>query len=145
MCCSPVSAPRSASRWRSFVDELKRLEVLSSDADLSKVGGIDIAITDRSVDVQATNVDDIVNLEVTATAKATLKGEELPIGAWIRDAIGDQDLAELDEEIRRRGGHVPDHRGPQGRRLVPQPRSTRSPRRSVTTSTTPTSLPTGSP
>ena len=83
---------------QDLVGELKRLEVLSADADLSKVGGIDIAITDRSVDVQATNVDDIVNLEVTATAKATLKGEELPIGSWIKDAIGDKDLSELDEE-----------------------------------------------
>jgi hypothetical protein len=83
---------------QDLVGELKRLEVLSSDADLSKVGGIDISITDRRVDVQPTNVDDIVDLEVTATAKATLKGEELPIGAWIRDAIGDQDMSELDEE-----------------------------------------------
>ena len=37
---------------QDLVGELKRLEVLSSDADLSKIGGIDIAITDRSVDVQ---------------------------------------------------------------------------------------------
>ena len=105
---------------QDLVGELKRLEVLSSDADLSKIGGIDIAITDRKVDVQATNVDDIVNLEVTATAKATLKGEELPIGAWIRDAIGDQDMSELDETSDAVRGHVPDHRGPQGRALVPQ-------------------------
>jgi hypothetical protein len=83
---------------QDLVGELKRLEVLSPDADLSKVGGIDIAITDRRVDVHETNVDDIVDLEVTATAKATLKGEELPIGAWIREAIGDQDMSELDEE-----------------------------------------------
>jgi hypothetical protein len=82
---------------QDLVGELKRLEVLSSDADLSKIGGVDIAITDRKVDVHETNVDDIVDLEVTATASATLKGEELPIGAWIRDAIGDQDMSELDE------------------------------------------------
>ena len=36
-----------------LVGELQRLEVLSEDADLAKIDGIDISITDRDVDVAA--------------------------------------------------------------------------------------------
>jgi hypothetical protein len=81
---------------QDLVKELTRLEVLSDNADLSKIGGVDIAITDRHVEVEETNADDIVNVSITAKAAATVKGEELPIGKWIRDSIGEKDMSELD-------------------------------------------------
>jgi hypothetical protein len=81
---------------QDLVSELTRLEVLSDKADLAHIGGVDIAITDRDVDVEETNADDIVNVSIRAKAAATVKGEELPIGKWIRDAIGDKDMSELD-------------------------------------------------
>jgi hypothetical protein len=80
---------------QDLVSELTRLEVLNDNADLSKIGGVDIAITDRHVEVEETNADDIVNVSITAKAAATVKGEELPIGKWIRDSI-DKDMSELD-------------------------------------------------
>jgi hypothetical protein len=81
---------------QDLVSELTRLEVLSDKADLSKIGGVDISITDRHVEVEETNADDITNVSITAKAAATVKGEELPIGKWIRDSIGDKDMSELD-------------------------------------------------
>ena len=70
--------------------------MLSEDADLANVGGIDISITDRAVVAQPTNVDDIVNVEITATAQASVNGEDVPLGSWIRDALDDDDLEELE-------------------------------------------------
>ena len=122
--------------------ELKRLEVLSDD-DLSDVSGVDITITDRDVEVDATNVDDIVNLDGDGDRRVRrVKGEELPIGDWIRDADRRRGrLAELDEttepEPRR---SFPITAVAQGRPLVPQPllhRRRAGPRRDAT----PTSRP----
>ncbi len=81
---------------QDLVSELTRLEVLSDQASLSHIGGVDIAITDRHLEVEKTNADDIVSVSITAKAAATVKGEELPIGNWIRDAIGEKDVSELD-------------------------------------------------
>ena len=45
----------------------------------------------------ATNVDDIVNLDITASGSGSVDGEELPIGDLVLDNV-DTDLSELDTE-----------------------------------------------
>ena len=77
--------------------ELRRLEVLSDEADLSAVSGVDIVLEDESARADATNVDDIVNVDITATGSGTVNGEELPIGDLIVDNV-DADLSELDTD-----------------------------------------------
>ena len=79
-----------------LVDELRRLEVLSDEADASAVSGVDFEFEDVSVDVEETNVDDVVNLSIDATVTGTVDGDELPVGDWIRDEFGEE-LADLDE------------------------------------------------
>ena len=78
-------------------DELRRLEVLSNDADLNAISGVDIVLEDESVRADATNVDEIVNLDISATGSATVDGEELPIGDLVLDNV-DTDLSELDTD-----------------------------------------------
>ena len=107
-----------------LTDELRRLEVLSDEADLSAVSGVDLVLENESVRADATNVDDIVNLDITATAdRARVDGEQLPIGDLVLDNI-DTDLSELDTDASdERGGpaRVPAHGGRGGRALVPEP------------------------
>ena len=79
-----------------IVEELQRLEVLSEDADASAISGVDFEFEDVSVDADATNVDDIANLMIDATVTSSINGEELPVGQWIRDELGDE-LSDLDE------------------------------------------------
>jgi hypothetical protein len=82
-----------------LADELRRLQVLSESADLSAVTGIDIVLEDETVDVEATNVDDIVNLDIGADGYVTVDGEQLPIGDLIVDNLPDDaDLSELDAD-----------------------------------------------
>lgn len=76
---------------QDLMTELKRLEVVSDD-NLSGVGGVDWEVTDRDVQVEETNVDDIVNLEVTATVGASVNGEELPLGDWIREQVDPEEI-----------------------------------------------------
>ena len=78
-----------------LVDELSRIEVLSDDATLEKVSGVEVQIEDGSVDVEATNIEDIVNLRISATATATVDGEALPIGDLVLD-IAEGEPSELD-------------------------------------------------
>ncbi len=80
-----------------LVDELTRLEVLSSTADPSSVRGVDIVFEDERVEVAETNVDDIANLEIFATASATVDGEQLPIGDLVLDNI-EASPSDLDTE-----------------------------------------------
>jgi hypothetical protein len=80
-----------------LIDELTRLEVLSSTADPSSVSGVDIVFEDERVEVAETNVDDIANLDIFATASATVDGEQLPIGDLVLDNI-DGSPSDLDTE-----------------------------------------------
>lgn len=77
-----------------LVDELRRLEVLSDDADLGGIAGIDIELDDERVEVAQTNVDDIVNLRISASGRGSIDGEELPIGDLVLDNV-DADPDEL--------------------------------------------------
>ncbi len=79
-----------------LVSELRRIEVLSDNADLAAVGGIDIELEDEQVTVDETNVDDIVNLQISGRASASVDGEELPIGDLVLD--NDADPADLTTE-----------------------------------------------
>jgi len=78
-----------------FFDEMRRLDVLSEDADPTSVGGVDVRLEIGEMDVETTNVEDIANVTVTGTASATVDGEELPIGELILDNV-DGDPSELD-------------------------------------------------
>jgi hypothetical protein len=80
-----------------LTDELSRVEVLSADASLSDVAGVDIELQDERVEVEETNVDDIVNLQISARGSGTIDGEQLPIGDLVADNLPDDaDLSELD-------------------------------------------------
>ena len=78
-----------------LVDELTRIEVLSDSATLEHLAGVDVQIEDGSVEVEATNVEDIVNLRISAMATATVDGEALPIGDLVLD-LAEGEPSELD-------------------------------------------------
>jgi hypothetical protein len=80
-----------------LTDELSRIEVLSPDASLADVAGVDIELQDERVQVEETNVDDIVNLEISARGTGTIDGEQLPIGDFVADNLPDDTaLSDLD-------------------------------------------------
>ena len=67
-----------------------------------------------------TNVDDIVNLKISAMATATVDGEALPIGELVLD-VAEGEPSELDvAAVRAASARHADHRRPRGRPLVPQ-------------------------
>ena len=68
-----------------LADELARLEVLSDDASLSDIGGVDLVVESSRSTSRPTNVDDIVNVDITAAISGSIDGEALPIGDWIRE------------------------------------------------------------
>lgn len=78
-----------------MVGELKRLEVLSADTDLSKLLGLDVELTDEVVQVVDTNVADIVNVSLAAGAAVTVDGSTLPIGSFVEEQLPDDALTEL--------------------------------------------------
>jgi hypothetical protein len=80
-----------------LTDELRRLEVLSDEADLGAVSGVDFVFEDESVRSRPTNVDDIVNLDISATGSVTADSEQLPIGDLVLDNV-ETDLSELDTD-----------------------------------------------
>ncbi len=63
-----------------LVGELTRLEVLSPDADLSRILGLDVEFSNESVTSVSTNVPDITNIDLRADAVVTVDGAQLPIG-----------------------------------------------------------------
>ena len=80
-----------------LTDELSRIEVLSADASLAHVAGVDIELHDEQVKVERTNVDDIVNLELSARGSGSIDGEQLPLGDLVKDNLPDDvDLSDLD-------------------------------------------------
>ena len=74
---------------KEMVDELQRLEVVSDGASLEGIDGIDVELADRSVDVTATNVDDIANITMSASATVSVNGDDLPVGELLTDNFGD--------------------------------------------------------
>ena len=78
-----------------LVAELTRLEVLSTDADLSRILGVDVDFSNESVTAVSTNVADITNIDLRADAVLTFDGAELPVGELITDNLDDDMLAEM--------------------------------------------------
>ena len=78
-----------------LVGELTRLEVLSPDADLARILGLDVELTNESVRVESTNVPDIANIDMTADAVVSIDGAEVPIGDLITDNVPDDMLTEM--------------------------------------------------
>lgn len=79
-----------------LADELRRLELLSSDATLSDVGGFDVVFESEDAATEPTNVEDIVNLRLSGAVSVSVDGEALPIGDLIFDNVPDVDPAEAD-------------------------------------------------
>ncbi len=77
-----------------LVSELQRLEVLA-ETDLSRIGGLDIELANESVLPRTTNVDDIVNVAMSADLTISIDGAELPIGDLITDNMPDDMLTEM--------------------------------------------------
>jgi len=72
-----------------LVDNLKRLDVLGSDADPSKVSGVDINLTDAKVTADEPAADDITTIHIAATDKSSINGKDLPLGDIIvNEALG---------------------------------------------------------
>lgn len=81
-----------------FVDHLSRLEILSDDADLSKIGGLDIQFTDVSVREEPTNVADISNIYLSGSSTVSVDGDAVPIGDLLIDEVFDGDRPDMDAE-----------------------------------------------
>jgi hypothetical protein len=78
-----------------LVTELSRLEVLTPEADLAKLDGIDITLGRTSVSARATNVPDIVNVDLHADVTTTVDGNVFPIGDVVTDNMDPDDVAEI--------------------------------------------------
>jgi hypothetical protein len=87
-----------------IVDELTRIEILGEDASLTGLEGLDVVLEDQRVDVETTNVDDITNITMNAEATVSVKGEELPIGDFLDDALGSDVMSEIDDIDEREAG-----------------------------------------
>ncbi len=81
-----------------IVDNLKRLEIADSSATLDKVGGLDIAFANLQVDSIETNVDDVVDIRITAVSTTSVDGETVPIGQLLIDEAFGGDRPEMDGE-----------------------------------------------
>jgi hypothetical protein len=80
------------------VENLKRLEVLSDEASLDGIAGIDLQFSDVSVREEQTNVDDIVNIYLSGSATASVDGDEVPIGDLLLDEAFGGDRPEVPGE-----------------------------------------------
>ena len=81
-----------------FVDHLSRLEILSDDADLSKIGGLDIQFTDVSVREEPTNVADISNVYLSGSSTVSVDGDAVPLGDLLIDELFDGERPDMDAE-----------------------------------------------
>jgi hypothetical protein len=80
-----------------LVDHLRRLEVLSAEADLGKLGGIDVEFTDVDVRVEPTNVDDISNIALSGSATVSVNGDTVPLGDLLLDEVFDGVRPDMDQ------------------------------------------------
>jgi hypothetical protein len=84
-------------RAERLVSNLSELGVLSEDADLGNVSGIEITLSDMEYDPVETNVDDITDVLVSGSIDASVDGEELPIGDLIIDRFLDGEPLDVNE------------------------------------------------
>jgi hypothetical protein len=78
-----------------MISELQRLEVLASDLDLSGLTGLDVQLSNQTVEVVPTGADDIVMLQLDADVVAVVDGEALPIGELITDRMPEEMVTEM--------------------------------------------------
>lgn len=78
-----------------MVGELRRLEILADDTDLSRLLGLDVELTDEVVQVRGTNVPDIVTVSMAADAEITLDGSTLPLGDFVEEQLPADAMTEL--------------------------------------------------
>lgn len=79
-------------------DNLRRLEILADDASLSGLSGIDVQFADVTVRERPTNVDDIVNIELSGSASVAIDGKAVPLGDSLIDSVFDGERPEMDAE-----------------------------------------------
>lgn len=70
-----------------LISELIRLDVLSGDANLSRILGLEVDLADELVVVRPTNVADIVNVDLNAQMTVTVDGDTLPIGDLLSENL----------------------------------------------------------
>lgn len=92
---SPGERDSLGGPFVEFVSELRRLEVFDESVDLSAVAGFDVELADERVVVRRTNVDDIVDVEMSAEVSVTVDGATVPLGSLIEDRIDADELADL--------------------------------------------------
>jgi hypothetical protein len=79
-----------------MIDNLKRLEILSSEASLNDVGGLDIEFENIVVTSEPTNVDDIANINVKGDSTVTIDGKGVPIGDLLIDKAFQGERPDMD-------------------------------------------------
>jgi hypothetical protein len=79
-----------------LVGNLRRLELLSDEADLSKIRGLDIEFTDVTVRAEPTNVDDISNIYLSGSSTVSVDGDAVPLGDLLVDELFDGDRPDMD-------------------------------------------------
>lgn len=79
-----------------LVGNLSRLEILSDDANLSGVGGLDVQFSDVEVRAEPTNVDDITNIFLSGSASVGVDGEQVPLGDLLLDEAFGGDRPDMD-------------------------------------------------
>jgi hypothetical protein len=84
-------------RAQRLVGNLRELGVLSEDADLGDVSGVEITLSDMQYDPVETNVDDITDVLVSGSIDASVDGEQLPIGDLIIDRFLDGEALDVNE------------------------------------------------
>lgn len=91
---SPGERETLGEPFVDLVSELQRLEVLA-ETDLSQIAGLEIDLSNEIVRTRVTNVDDIVNVAMSADVEISVDGAELPIGALLTDNMPDDMLTEM--------------------------------------------------
>ncbi len=81
-----------------LISELIRLDVLSGDANLSRILGVEVDLADELVVVRPTNVADIVNVDLNAQMTVTVDDETLPIGDLLSENLPSETLGPLTPE-----------------------------------------------
>jgi hypothetical protein len=79
-----------------LLEDLKRLDVLSPEASLDRIGGVDIQITDVEVLEETTNADDITNIVLSGTSNVVVEGERVPLGDLLIDEAFSGERPDLD-------------------------------------------------
>lgn len=99
MLDSLLPGERDASRERAerLVSNLSKLGVLSDDADLGSISGLEITLSDMEYDAVETNVDDITDVLVSGNIEASVNGQDLPIGDVVIDRFLNGERPDVDE------------------------------------------------